>query len=185
MKKLRIAAYTSVAVLFFVGLSIFEVNAQERGDEKPRVSPNASVSQTIGTAKVTITYGRPSVNERNIFGGLVPYDKVWRTGANEATTITFSKDVMIEGKKLEAGTYGLFTIPGEKNWTVIFNNVPNQWGAFDYDSAEDALRVKVTPREGRKVEQMMFYFTEVSESSGLAVMHWNEVIVPFKISVPQ
>jgi len=173
---------TGILGLFVVLFFTSQATAQERGNEEPRVSPNASVSQTIGTTEVTVTYGRPSVKGRQVFGGLEPYGQVWRTGANEATTITFSDDVLIEGQELEAGTYGLFTIPPkEGDWTVIFNNVPNQWGAFDYDSSEDALRVNVSAEEAPHMEQLMFYFEDISENSGTCVMHWADVKVPFTI----
>ena len=180
--RIRVQILTGILGLFIVFFFASQATAQKRGNEEPRVSPNATVSQTIGTTQVTITYGRPSVKGRQVFGGLEPYGEVWRTGANEATTITFSDDVLIEGEELKAGTYGLFTIPPEKGqWTVIFNNVPNQWGAFDYDSSKDALRVQVAPEEGRHMEQMMFYFENVSEDAGTCVMHWSNVKVPFTI----
>lgn len=173
-----------VSLVVLAVLCVCELGmAQERGNEEPRVSPNASVSQTIGTTEVTITYGRPGVNDRNIFGDLVPFNEVWRTGANEATTITFSDDVMIEGEELSAGTYGLFTIPGEETWTVVFNNVPTQWGAFDYTSEEDALRVEVEPEEASPMEQMIFYFEDVTEESGTVVLHWDDVRIPFTVKV--
>lgn len=156
--------------------------AQERGNDEARTSPNAAVSQTIGTTDVMLTYGRPSVRDRDIFGDLVPYDAVWRTGANEATTITFSDDVMVEGQPLAAGTYGLFTIPGEKQWTVIFNRAAEQWGAMNYDAGSDALRVMVEPREGDMDEMMTFSFDEVGEDRGMLVLHWDEVEVPITIS---
>ena len=111
--------------------------------ELPRVSPKATVSQTVGLTDVTITYCRPSVRGRTIWGGLVPYDEVWRTGANEATTITFTDDVTIDGNKLPAGTYGLFTVPGKDEWTVVFNKGAKQWGAYEYKQDQDALRIKV------------------------------------------
>lgn len=155
--------------------------AQERANKEARVSPNASVSQTIGTTEVIITYGRPAINNRIIFGDLVPFDEIWRTGANEATTITFSDDVTVEGEKLEAGTYGLFTVPGEDTWTIVFNDNPTQWGAFDYNSDEDVLRVEVKPEEAPPMEQMMFYFEEVTDESGTIVLHWDDVKVPFTV----
>ena len=172
----------SLAVLTILCISTLSI-AQERANEEARISPNATVSQTIGTTLVTISYGRPAVKGREIYGGLVPFDQVWRTGANEASTITFSDDVLVEGQKLKAGTYGLFTIPGEDEWTIVFNNVPAQWGAFDYDSSKDALRVKVEPQKGRPIEQMMFYFQDVTENSGTVVLHWDETKVPFTIEV--
>lgn len=170
-----------LSFVFFLLVCTQFTNAQKRANNETRISPNASVSQTIGTTQVTITYGRPSVNDREVFGSLEPYGEVWRTGANEATTITFSDDVLIEGEPLEAGTYGLFTVPGKEQWAVIFNNVPNQWGAFDYDSSEDALRVKVNPEKGPHMEQLMFYFEDITGNSGTAVVHWSDVKVPFTI----
>jgi hypothetical protein len=155
--------------------------AQERANEEVRASPNAVVGQTIGMTDVLVTYGRPSVRDREIYGGLVPYDAVWRTGANEATTITFSDDVMIEGQPLAAGTYSLFTIPGEDEWTVIFNSVANQWGAYDYDEASDVLRVSVEPEEADFSELMTFSFDEVEENEGELVLHWDETAVPLTI----
>lgn len=159
------------------------LNAQERGGEDPRVSPDAAVSQTIGLTEVSVTYGRPGVNNRDIFAldGLVPFDEVWRTGANEATTITFSDDVRVEGEVLDAGIYGLFTIPGEDNWTIIFNRIANQWGAYDYEESEDVLRVEVNPEESHYMDQMMIYFEEVTESSGDLVIHWDHTRVPVTI----
>ena len=156
--------------------------AQDRDDEDLRVSPNAVVSQTIGTTEVTVTYGRPAVRGRDIFGGLVPFDQIWRTGADEATTITFSDDVRVEGEPLEAGTYSLFTIPQEEgDWTVIFNHVADQWGAYNYDPAEDALRIRVTPEETYHMEQLMFYFENIEESMGQLVLQWEDVKIDFRI----
>lgn len=170
----------TVTIAFFAALST--AYAQERGNDEPRVSPNASVSQIIGTTAVSITYGRPSVNDREIFGGLVPYDEVWRAGANEATTITFSDDVTIEGEVLSAGTYGLFVIPRENDeWTIIFNNVPDQWGSFNYSSNDDALRVSVSPETAAHVEQYMIYFEGINEESGKAVLHWGSTKASFEI----
>lgn len=154
--------------------------AQERGNEEPRVSPNAAVSQTIGTTVVRITYGRPSVEGRTIFGDLVPYGEVWRTGANEATTFSVSSDVTIEGKTLSEGTYSLYTIPGQDQWTIIFNNVANQWGT-NYDESKDALRVKVSPESASMREMMTFLFENVKNGQGTCVLHWADVRVPFQI----
>lgn len=155
--------------------------AQERGNEEPRVSPNASVSQTIGTTEVRITYGRPSVNDREIFGGLVPYGQWWRTGANESTAITFSDDVMVEGKEIEAGTYSLYTIPGQDEWTIILNSKLS-WGT-QYDESKDVARVTVEPMQGQKMEQFLIYFEKVTDSSAECVLHWDKTRVPFTIKV--
>jgi hypothetical protein len=172
----------ALSVLLLVFAYTTPATAQERGNEEPRVSPNAAVSQTIGTTEVRITYGRPKVKGRTIFGGLVPYDEVWRTGANEATTFSVSSDVTIEGEPLSAGTYSLYTIPGPDSWTIIFNKVANQWGT-NYDQSEDALRVDVTPESAPSREMTTFLFEDVTETSGTCVLHWAEVRVPFEIQV--
>lgn len=171
-----------------IGLSLLAVLcittlglAQERGSEEPRTSPNATVSQTIGTTDVTITYGRPAVNDREVFGELVPYGEVWRTGANESTALVVSDDVMIEGNKLEAGTYSLYTIPNKDSWTIIINSKLS-WGT-EYDSGQDVLRFKVESQEADYMERMLFYFKDVSNDSATVVLHWDNTKVPFTISV--
>ena len=166
-----------LTVLFFCITSL--TFAQERGNEEARTSPNASVGQTIGTTNITITYGRPAVNDRDIFGGLVPYNEVWRTGANESTAIVVSDDVMIEGNKLEAGTYSLYTIPGKDSWTVIINEKLS-WGT-QYDKSQDLFRFQVTPQESNYIERMMFYFDDVTMESATVVLWWDNVKVPFTI----
>jgi hypothetical protein len=149
----------------------------------PRVSPKAMVSQTVGLTDVTITYCRPGVKGRVIWGGLVPYDQVWRTGANEATTITFTDDVTIDGNKLPAGTYGLFTIPGKDEWTVIFSKGAKQWGAFSYKQADDALRIKVKPHADEFRQLMTFWFPSVSTEAATVALSWDKLTVPFTIKV--
>lgn len=180
LRPLRFA----VPLFFLLAFLTAPALAQERGNDEARVSPNAAVSQTIGTTEVRITYGRPSVNDRTIFSedGLVPYGEVWRTGANEATTISFSDDVTVQGESLSAGTYSLYTIPGEDTWTLIFNDVANQWGT-EYDESEDVLRVEATPESAPEREMLMFYFEDVDETSGTAVLHWADTRVPFEIQV--
>jgi hypothetical protein len=111
----------------------------------PRPSPKATVTQTIGYTDVTVAYSRPGVKARVIWGSLVPYDKPWRTGANEATTFTCSEEITFEGKKLPAGTYSLFTIPGHKMWTVVLNKEKDLWGAYEYKPEQDILRAEVQP----------------------------------------
>lgn len=147
----------------------------------PQVSQGASVKQTIGLNDVTITYSRPGVKSRKIWGGLVPYGSVWRTGANAATTIQFGEDVLVEGQPLPAGTYSLHTIPGEKEWTLIFNKEANLWGSYSYDAAKDAVRVKVTPIPGPAQEWMQFRFEDLSINSARVVLVWENLQVPFTI----
>ena len=172
---------TGITILFLL-MAYSDSSAQDRDQDRPRVSPNAVVSQTIGTTEVTITYGRPAVRDRIIFGEVVPFDEIWRTGADEATTITFSSDVLLEGVPVDAGTYSLFTIPAlDGEWTIILNNIIDQWGAYNYDFAEDEIRVEVEAEEAPFMEQMMFYFDSVGESSGVAVLHWETTRVDFRI----
>jgi len=149
----------------------------------PRPSPKATVAQTVGLTDVTITYCRPGVKGRMIWGGLVPYDQVWRTGANEATTITCGDDVTIEGNKLPAGTYGLFTIPGKDEWTVIFNKGAKQWGAYEYKQDQDALRIKVRPQPAVFHELMTFSFPTVSTESAQVALNWESLQVAFSFKV--
>jgi len=165
---------TSATVLSLLMLSV-NSNAQERTTDRVWASPNAAVSQTIGLTEVAVTYGRPSVRDREIFGGLVPLNQVWRTGANEATAITFFDDVRIEGEHVEAGTYSLYTIPGEDSWTIIINEKLS-WGT-QYDESQDLLRVDVDVDEAIFMEQMMIYFENVSDQSGDLVIHWADTKV--------
>lgn len=147
----------------------------------PQVSQAASVKQTIGLNDVTITYSRPGVKGRKIWGGLVPYGSVWRTGANSATTIQLTEDALVEGQPLAAGTYSLHTIPGEKEWTLIFNKEANQWGSYSYDAAKDAVRVKVTPVAGMPQEWMQFRFEDPTIDTARVVLAWENLQVPFTI----
>jgi len=151
--------------------------------QPPRVSPMATVSQTVGLADVEVTYSRPFVKEREVFGGLEPWGKVWRTGANEATKITFEEDAKVEGKALPAGTYSLFTIPRENGkWTVIFNKEADQWGAFQYKEEEDALRVDVTAQPTHHHEMFTIAFSDVTADSTVMNLVWKETRVPVEIS---
>ena len=161
--------------LFFAN----DINAQERTTDRVWVSPNAAVSQTIGLTVVELTYGRPGVRDREIFGGLVPFNEVWRTGANESTAITFSGDVLFEGELVEEGTYSLYTIPGEDSWAIIINNKLS-WGT-EYDESEDVLRVDVDAEESHFLEQMMIYFENISEESGDLIIHWADTRVSIQI----
>jgi hypothetical protein len=147
----------------------------------PRPSPNATLVQTAGITDITIKYSRPGVKGRAIWGALVPYGKVWRTGANDATTIAFSDDVTVGGSKLAAGTYSLHTIPGQDSWTIVFNNVSNQWGSFAYDPAKDALRVEAKPEKAEFREWLTFEVPELSNDMAKIVIRWENLAVPFTV----
>jgi len=144
--------------------------------ELPRLSPKASVSYVIGMTNVAIHYGAPAVKERVVWGGLVPYDKVWRGGANEATTIEFSTDVNIEGQNLKAGKYSLFFIPGETDWTVIFSKKLDQWGAYEYNEADDALRFTVQPKMNEGMQERLTYsIHDMKMDMGYVKLSWEKM----------
>ncbi len=176
---IRLAAFLAVLVAL-------PAAAQTRLNDEPRPSPNAVAGQTVGTTEITVHYGRPSARGRLIFGtdaesALVPYGQVWRTGANEATTVTVSDTVRVQGETLAPGTYALFTLPTDGAWTVIFNRVAEQWGAFRYDDDQDALRVRVTPtREAPMQEQFEVRFEDVSATDATMILHWDRVGVPIR-----
>lgn len=130
--------------------------------------------------EVVLEFGRPSVKDRKVWGGLVPYDRVWRTGADECTTITLGGDVLVEGQALAAGTYSLFTVPGESEWTVVFNRVAEQWGSFNYDESKDVLRVEVEPQSAEFVETLDF---QIDGSD--VILRWEELAVPFSLAAAE
>jgi len=177
MRKLSLFPVAALVALMLVPAA----RAQQL--DLPRPSPKATVTQTVGLTDVTILYCRPSVRGRTIWGGLVPYDQVWRTGANEATTITFADDVTIEGTKLPAGTYGLFTIPGKDEWTVIFNKGAKQWGAFEYKQPDDVLRIKVKPQATEFHELLTFAFPVVTTESATVAIVWEKITALFSFKV--
>jgi tetratricopeptide (TPR) repeat protein len=149
----------------------------------PKQSPRASVSQTVGLTTVSITYDRPAVNGRQIWGKLVPFDTVWRAGANENTVITFSSRVRVGGQTLEAGRYGLHMIPAQGDWTIILSRQANAWGSFSYDPKEDALRFTATPAPADMHERLAYTFDDPTECSVVATLRWEKLAVPFTIEV--
>lgn len=194
-------------VIAFVLCSAVTALAQIR---VPRPSQKASVMQTIGVTDITITYHRPGVKGRKIWGDplpeqvktageatldnqnerpagapLVPYGHLWRTGANDATMFVVTDDVLINGQKLPAGSYSLHTIPAKDEWTIVFNGTANQWGSFNYDPAKDLLRVKAKPQMlAENQEWFAFTFDPVSEDSAQVNIRWEKISVPFTVKVP-
>jgi hypothetical protein len=155
--------------------------------QAPLPSPNATVSQMVGVTKIEVVYSRPHVKgptrkeERVIWGALVPYDKVWRTGANAVTRFTVDTDVTVEGQKLAAGSYGLFTIPGKTEWTVIFNKQAT--GNPDYSADKDVLRVKVKPEAADMRELFTIEFPQVTSNSAVLALRWEKVSVSVNLAV--
>ena len=149
----------------------------------PRQSQHAVVMQRIGITDITVNYHRPLANGRQIWGKVVPYGQVWRAGANENTTITFTDPVTIEGQPLDKGTYGLHMIPGENQWTLIFSKNSKDWGSFTYKQEEDALRVNVKPQTAEAYNALAYDFDDVKPDSTVVTMRWDKVAVPFKVEV--
>ena len=146
----------SLSAFFLMAFVAFGALAQEKA------SPAKTAEGTVGDAKITINYSSPAVKGRMIWGDLVPLGEVWRAGANEATTFTTTKDIMVEGQKLAAGTYSFFVIPGEYESTFIFNSEAEQWGSMNYDSSKDVLRVNVSSGQTSTMEERLVY--EVMDS---------------------
>jgi hypothetical protein len=173
MKKMLV--FTVLAAGLFITYS-----AKAQDDKSKRPSPPAMVKQQIGSgATVSIDYSQPSVKGRTIGKDLEPKDgEVWRTGANEATVFEISKAVKINGKDLPAGKYALFSISGKDNWTIIFNKTFNQWGAYDYKEADDALRISVTPQKAASFTEKL---TFTIDKSGLVTLLWGGTNVSFTV----
>ncbi|MEE8526387.1 MAG: DUF2911 domain-containing protein [Thermoanaerobaculia bacterium] len=179
MKKSKFALVLAALSLWLAVAPAFAQQIQGL----PRASQQQVVTQTLGVAEVSIVYHRPLVNGRKIWGGLVPYDTVWRAGANDNTTISFSDPVKIEGEDLAAGTYALHMLPGEDEWQIIFSTNHTSWGSFSYDESEDALRVKVTSEAAPFQEVLEYRFDHLTPDGGVIVLHWEELAVPFEIEV--
>lgn len=163
--------------LAVLALALAAPSFAQRGNDAERKSKNGLAEGKVGDIAVVVDYSRPEVKERAIFGALVPWGEIWRTGANEATTVSFSADVMVEGKRLAAGKYALLTIPGEKSWTVVFNTATDLWGANKYDTTLDALRVEVVPSTHEHTEVMTF----TVEGDAL-VLRWADRAVAVKLA---
>jgi len=177
MKKTIIGFVLSAALLLGAGAT------QAQGIKMPAPSPSSKIEQAVGLSTVTVDYSRPSVKGRAIFGDLVPYGKVWRTGANNSTVIKFSDDVTIEGNKIPAGEYAILTIPNQNEWTVIIHKNTKLGGnVADYKQEEDQARFTVKPQENpRKVEAFTINFANLKASSADVELLWDNVVVPFTI----
>lgn len=174
----------TIALLLVSVLNINQSAAQ--GLKLPAASSKQVLTQDLGISQITLTYARPNVNGRKIFGGLEQYGNVWRTGANGATTLSFSGDVIINGKTLPAGTYGLFTIPDKNEWTVILNKNSEQWGAYEYKQSDDVLRFTVKPEKTTaKVETFTISFPSVTTTTAKLSVAWENTAISFDIKVDQ
>ena len=166
--------YITFISFLFIGIA-FPAQAQE--DKSKRPSPPAEIRGTIDSADVAVYYSSPAVKGRLIWGELVPYGKVWRTGANEATVFETSRDIVIQGKTLPAGKYGLFTIPGDKEWAFIFNSVWDQWGAFKYDNSKDVIRVIVPVQKSPVFNERLKF--DIVEND--VILYWENLMTGFEV----
>lgn len=204
MISFRRTSFVLPLIIFAAAISAL---AQAPAVRAPRPSQKASVMQTIGVTDVTITYSRPGVKNRKIWGDppaelaagtatldnqntrpkdmvIVPYGHVWRTGANEATQFEVTDEVLINGQKLPAGSYSLHTIPGKDEWTIVFNGTANQWGSFSYDEKRDTLRVKAKPESVTENQEWLLYsFDPVTDNSAQVNIRWEKLRVPFTVEV--
>jgi hypothetical protein len=165
----------SLSVLLIAAFSVIASASFAQGDKATRPSPPVEQKGKYQDANIVINYSAPSVKGRTIWGDLVPYGKVWRTGANEATTFETDKDIMIQDQKLPAGKYALFTIPGEKEWVWIFNSVPDQWGAYKYDESKDVIRVKAMAQPSPVFHEQLRFDT----GGNKVTMYWENQQVSF------
>lgn len=190
MKRFTIVVCLVLTAAFILSIN----NAVYAQSDKPKASLKASVSQTIGVdTHVKIDYSRPGVKGRKVWGELVPFGLApgnrysdnkpypWRAGANENSVIEFSKDVMVDGRKLAAGKYGIHMIPTEGEWTVIFSNNSELWGSFKYNKDDDALRIMVKPESAPHQEWLSFGFSDLDGTSAVAFLHWEKMKVGFKV----
>lgn len=204
MISFRRTSFILPLIIFVAAVSAL---AQAPAVRAPRPSQKASVMQTIGVTDVTITYSRPGVKGRKIWGDppaelaagtatldnqntrpkdmvIVPFGHVWRTGANEATQFEVTDEVLINGQKLPAGSYSLHTIPGKDEWTIVFNGTANQWGSFNYDEKKDTLRVKAKPEwVTDNQEWLMYSFDPVTDNSAQVNIRWEKLRLPFTVEV--
>ncbi len=159
------------------------LNAQNYRLELPWPSPHATVSQVVGLTTLSVDYHRPGVNKRVVWGGLVPWDSVWRAGANENTVLASTSPMSIGGKVLPAGRYGVFMIPARGQWTIILSRQANAWGAFSYDPAEDAVRFSVTPTPAGFTERLRYTFDDPTNESVTLTMQWEQLAVSFPVTI--
>lgn len=160
--------------LVLISLNLYNASAQELKGKIPAASPGQLIEQEFGLGTISVKYYRPNTKGRKIFGGIEPYGIVWRTGANNATVVTLTDTIQVEGHILAPGAYSLFSIPGPDEWTIIFNKNTNQWGAYSYDEKQDLLRFKVKPiKLAARIETLTIQFADVREDNCLLQILWE------------
>lgn len=181
MNSRQIPLLLSIATALSINLSVM---AETPKVEFPAASPACTLKQRLGLTDVEIVYSRPGVKDRQIFGGMVPYGKIWRTGANAATKLVFSTPVKLNGNQIPAGTYALMTIPGENEWTIIVNKGSEQWGSYKYDEKADLVRFAAKPVAlDKPVETFTIEFNDIRDQSSTLNLCWEKTRVPIKVEV--
>jgi len=173
MRSFALALFTTAPLLF----------AQAPALVLPEASPRAQVSQKVGLTTLEVTYNRPAINGRKVWGGLVPFGQVWRAGANENTVVAFSTPVSVGGTVLPAGRYGLHMVPTATEWTVVFSSQSHGWGSYSYDPKEDVARLKVTPSAAEPTERLAYTFDDPTDSAVTLSLRWEKLRVPIRIDV--
>lgn len=174
----------SAGIALALGLALSTVVGAVRAEDK-RASPHDQTSAVIAGKKVTIQYGRPYKKGRPIFGALVPYGQIWRTGADEATTLTTDGDLMIGTLRVPKGSYALFTLPGKNQWTLVVNKMAQQWGAFSYDAKDDLGRVPMKLGSGAtSVEQFTVELTPAGERKATLRLSWDKLVASVPLAAP-
>ena len=180
--KLEFNAVKKIITVFML-VVFFGVGMAEA--QRVRPSQKGTVSQMIANTEIFIEYSRPSAKGRVLFGakGIVKYKKIWMPGANEASNIKFSRDVLVNGKPLKAGRYSIWSIPNQGEWTIIFSKDWDQWHTKYPGKNQDALRIEVSPKEGSHMELLTFYFPLVTSNSAMLNLHWGKTYIPFEIKL--
>ena len=170
----------SIFTLILILIS-FEGYSQTKEYPYPSLSPKGIITQTIGNTIVEIEYERPSVRKRKVFGGIVPWNKVWRTGAGHCTKISFNKNVIVGGQNIEAGKYSLFTIPNENEWIIIINKDTTLYGSYDYDFKKDVARFVTIPRTSNRFYETLNFDIEIIPNNGEIYISWANIQVSFDV----
>ena len=181
---MRFRAVSAVVCSLLLTISAVPSSAEERPFEVPTTNPRTTLVQRVAATEFELSYQRPRVKGREIFGALVPWGEVWRTGADSATRIAFDTPIEMEGQRIPAGEYELFTIPDPAEWTVIIHQRQNQWGAYSYDPANDVARLRVRPiRLSEPVESFRIGFDRVGNSTAVLQIDWDRTRVPVRIAI--
>lgn len=177
----------SFATMLLLAVSISQISSAQNSSEEfiiPRTNSKAVIQQTIASTRIEISYNRPNKRGRKIFGNLVPYDKIWRTGSDEATEIYFSTPIRLAETPIDSGRYELFTIPGEKEWKVILQKNHHQWGSYKYKPEDDVARFSVTPiKTSKTVETFTMSVDSIGSNYGILNIAWDNIVIPIELKI--